>query len=48
MEGFTTEQKIEILERDEFRCVVCGKGLQDSIELQVDRVKPKRIRMANQ
>ena len=48
MENFTTEQKIEILEKDKFRCVVCSKGLQDDIELQVDRIKPKRVRGANQ
>ena len=48
LEDFTTEQKIEILEGDGYRCVVCGRGLQDGIELQVDRIKPKRIGVANQ
>ena len=40
--------EIKKLEGDGFRCVVCGRGLQDGIELQVDRIKPKRIGVANQ
>lgn len=41
LEDFTEEQKQQILKRDRFRCVICGKGLQDGIELQVDHIKPK-------
>lgn len=41
LENFTKEQKKQILERDGFRCVICGKGAQDGIELQVDHIKPK-------
>lgn len=41
LEDFTEEQKQQILKRDDFRCVICGKGLQDGIELQVDHIKPK-------
>lgn len=38
---FTEEQKKQIFKRDKFRCVICGKGLQDGIELQADHIKPK-------
>lgn len=41
LEDFTKEQKQQIIKRDGFRCVICGKGLQDGIELQVDHIKPK-------
>jgi len=41
LEEFTEEQKRRILERDGFRCVICGRGVQDGIELQVDHIKPK-------
>lgn len=41
LEDFTTEQKKKILERDNFKCVICGKGKKDGIELQVDHIKPK-------
>ena len=39
LEGFT--EKKEILARDKFRCVQCGKGLQDGVRLEVDHIKPK-------
>jgi len=38
---FTPKQKREILERDEYRCVVCGRGRAEGVELQVDHIKPK-------
>ena len=41
LEDFTVEQKKQILKRDGFRCVICGKGTQDGVELQVDHIKPK-------
>lgn len=41
LEEFTEEQKRQIFERDGFRCVICGRGVQDGIELQVDHIKPK-------
>lgn len=41
LENFSTKQKEQILERDEFRCVICGKGKHDGIELHVDHIKPK-------
>ncbi len=41
LEDFTEEQKRIILERDGYRCVICGKGLKDGVELHVDHIKPK-------
>ncbi len=41
LEDFSEQQKKIILERDNHRCVICGKGLKDGIELQVDHIKPK-------
>lgn len=38
---FTQEQRIEILKRDNYRCVVCGRGKAEGVDLQVDHVKPK-------
>jgi len=41
LEDFTEKQKKQILERDDYKCVVCGKGLKDGIELHVDHIKSK-------
>lgn len=41
LEDFTEAQKKEILERDGHRCVICGKGREHGIELQVDHIKAK-------
>lgn len=38
---FTATQKKAILERDGHKCVVCGKGFKDGVELHVDHIKPK-------
>lgn len=38
---FTPQQKQEILERDGYRCVVCGRGKSEGVDLQVDHIKPK-------
>jgi hypothetical protein len=38
---FTQTQKEKIMKRDNYRCVVCGKGSADGVELQVDHIKPK-------
>lgn len=39
--NFSAVQKKAILERDGCKCVVCGKGLKDGVDLQVDHIKPK-------
>ncbi len=41
LEDFTAEQKSMILERDNFKCVICGRGKKDGVELHVDHIKPK-------
>lgn len=40
---FSNEQKKQILKRDDYKCVVCGRGSEDGIELQVDHIKPKDL-----
>lgn len=41
LEDFTEKQKQQILERDGYRCVMCGRGIKDGFELQVDHIQPK-------
>ena len=41
LEDFTPQQKREILERDEYRCVECGRGVAEGVELHVDHIIPK-------
>lgn len=41
LEDFTEPQKKAILERDGYKCVVCGRGEKDGVELQVDHIRPK-------
>ena len=43
LEDFTPEQKEEILKRDNYKCVICGKGKKDGIELQIDHIKPRYL-----
>lgn len=43
LEDFTKTQKEEIMKRDNYRCVICGRGVADGIELQVDHIKPKDL-----
>jgi len=38
---FDDKTKKAILERDNYRCVVCGRGKNDGVELVVDHIKPK-------
>ena len=33
LEDFTEKQKNEILKQDNYKCVICGKGRKDGIEL---------------
>lgn len=41
LEDFTPEQKEQIFKRDNYRCVVCGRGRQDGVEIHADHIKPK-------
>lgn len=38
---FTDEIKKEIFERDGYKCVICGRGVKDGIEITADHIKPK-------
>ncbi len=41
LEDFTPAQKEAIMKRDNYRCVMCGLGKENGVELQVDHVKAK-------
>jgi predicted restriction endonuclease len=43
LEDFSVSDKKIILERDGYKCVICGKGAKDGIDLQVDHIKPKEL-----
>lgn len=43
LEDFSPEQVKIILERDNYRCVICGKGIKDGIDIHVDHIKPKDL-----
>ncbi len=43
LEEFTPEQKTAILKRDNYRCVICGRGKKEGVELHVDHIKPKYL-----
>jgi hypothetical protein len=40
-EDFTAAQKKKILEKDNYKCVMCGKGKKDGLELHIDHIIPK-------
>lgn len=41
LEDFTPVMKKQILERDGYKCVQCGRGEKDGVTLNVDHIKPK-------
>lgn len=41
LENFTAAQKEAILKRDGHKCVICGRGRKDGVELHIDHIKPK-------
>lgn len=43
LEDFTASQKRTILERDGYKCVICGRGREHGVELHVDHIKPKDL-----
>jgi len=43
LEDFTPRQKEEIFKRDNYRCVICGRGKADGVEIQADHIKPKEL-----
>ncbi len=40
---FTEAQKRKIKKRDDYRCVMCGAGIKEGVELHVDHIKPKEL-----
>ena len=43
LEDFTPAQREDIFERDNYRCVMCGKGQHDGVEIQADHIIPKDL-----
>jgi hypothetical protein len=43
LEDFTIQQKKEIFKRDEYKCVICGRGKADGVEIHADHIKPKDL-----
>jgi len=43
LEDFTESQKQYIKERDNYKCVICGAGIKDGVEIHVDHIKPKEL-----
>lgn len=41
LEDFSAADKKLILERDGYRCAICGRSNKDGVELQVDHITPK-------
>ena len=37
----TVAQKEAILKRDGYKCVICGRGKKDGVDLHIDHIKPK-------
>ena len=43
MNDFTNQQKQQIFKRDQYKCVICGKGRENGVELHVDHIKPQSL-----
>ena len=43
LEDFTPAQREQIFKRDDYRCVMCGKGQRDGMEIHADHIKPKNL-----
>ena len=43
LEDFSAKKKQAILKRDGYRCVICGRGEKEGMELHVDHIKPKDL-----
>ncbi len=43
LEDFSAAQKKQILERDGYKCVICGLGKNEGAELHIDHIKPKDL-----
>lgn len=43
LEDFTPEQRQAIFKRDKYRCVICGHGKAEGVEIHADHIKPKDL-----
>jgi hypothetical protein len=43
IEDFTSAQREAIFERDNYRCVICGRGREDGVEIHADHIIPKDL-----
>ena len=43
LEDFSPKLKKQILKRDDYKCVICGLGKAEGIELHIDHIKPKDL-----
>ena len=43
LEDFTEAQKEAIFKRDNYRCVICGRGRADGVEIHADHIRPKDL-----
>ena len=43
LEDFSPALKKHILERDNYKCVICGLGKNEGVELHIDHIKPKDL-----
>lgn len=43
LEDFSPTMVKQIFERDGYKCVICGKGIKDGVELHADHIKPKDL-----
>ncbi|EAK0956123.1 HNH endonuclease [Campylobacter upsaliensis] len=43
LEDFSPALKKQILERDDYKCVICGMGKKEGVELHIDHIKPKDL-----
>lgn len=41
--NFSSAQKERILKRDGYKCVICGQGKKEGLELHIDHIKPKSL-----
>ena len=43
LEDFSPALKKQILERDNYKCVICGLGKNEGVEIHIDHIKPKDL-----
>lgn len=43
LKDFTPEQKEAIFKHDGYKCVICGRGVKDGVEIHADHIKPRDL-----